>query len=540
MRQIYQKLYRLLHQSLMKIVATAIFLSLLLIAWGSWNIWQISHNFQDEITDAFKLQHLSGEITYLDEVLTMSARMAAATGDLDWETRYRQHEPILDKTIKQAIELAPDIYERYAVQTDTANVELVAMENQAFALIRQGKPEAALALLFSPEYALQKKIYAEGNNQIITALNKRVYASLATYGTALSHASFFSVVSFIVLTAAWLTILGLVGQYIRQRQQAEQHLQLAKQELERSNHHLAQSQIELTQKANALEQALQDLQASHIQLIQSEKMSSLGQLVAGVAHEINNPINFIYGNVGYLQDYAHDLLALVKLYQDCYPEPVPEIKHKIDEIDLAFLQEDLVKILTSISVGTDRIRQIVLSLRNFCRTDESEFKSVDIHEGIDSTLMLLQHRLKKRPGQPEIEVIRDYANLPLVDCYPGQLNQVIMNILANAIDALEVANERMSSEDQNRHSQITIRTAIVDNHWVKIAIADNGPGIPESVKEQIFNPFFTTKEVGKGTGMGLSISYQIIVEKHGGRLTCASTLDQGTEFVIEIPIHQHR
>lgn len=305
---------------------------------------------------------------------------------------------------------------------------------------------------------------------------------------------------------------------------------------------LAQSNEELEdrveQRTLELKNALGELQRSQAQVVQSEKMSSLGQLVAGIAHEINNPVNFIHGNLRYVQDYTGDLLKFIQLYQKQYPNAGPEIRTTAEEIDLEFLQGDLPKMLSSMQVGTDRIRQIVLSLRNFSRMDESEIKPVNIHEGLDSTLMILQHRLKARPEHPEIEVIKEYASLPLVECYAGQLNQVFMNILTNAIDALEDNTSKTSPETPTPPRQITIRTSIVNEQWVKIAIADNGPGIPKQVQQRIFDPFFTTKPVGKGTGMGMSISYQIITEKHNGKLECSSTIGQGTEFSIQIPIRQ--
>jgi len=302
---------------------------------------------------------------------------------------------------------------------------------------------------------------------------------------------------------------------------------------------LSESEAQLQQKAQALQQSLEDLQSIQLQLVQSEKMSSLGQLVAGIAHEINNPVNFIHGNLNPLHNHTQELLNFVKLYQQHYPDPVSEIQVVAEEIDLEFLQEDLTKILTSMKIGTDRICQIVLSLRNFSRMDEAAFKTVDVHEGIDSTLMILQHRLKPHSTYLAIEVIQDYGNLPLVECYPGQLNQVFMNLLANAIDALEeMMAKRTFQENDENPSQITIRTSILDNQWVEIAIADNGAGMPKEVQERIFNPFFTTKAIGKGTGMGLSISYQIIVEKHGGKLECVSNPNQGTKFAIQIPIQR--
>ncbi|MBU7584619.1 MAG: PAS domain S-box protein [Nostoc sp. TH1S01] len=290
-----------------------------------------------------------------------------------------------------------------------------------------------------------------------------------------------------------------------------------------------QIEAQLRQQAENLAQTLQELQHTQAQMVQAEKMSSLGQLVAGVAHEINNPVNFIHGNLTHLEEHTQDLLQVISL---CKGMNLPEFATLSEEIDLDYIQQDLPKILHSMKIGTQRIRQIVLSLRTFSRMDEAEFKDVDIHEGIDSTLMILQHRLKEKPEFPEIQVIRDYASLPLVECYPGQLNQVLMNILTNAIDALEMGARK---EEQPK---ITIRTAVIDSHWVKIAIADNGMGMSEQIKKQIFNPFFTTKPVGKGTGMGMSISYQIITEKHAGKLECYSHPGQGTEFVITIPIRQ--
>jgi two-component system NtrC family sensor kinase len=276
-------------------------------------------------------------------------------------------------------------------------------------------------------------------------------------------------------------------------------------------------------KADKLEQTLEELQQDQAKLIQSEKMSSLGQMVAGVAHEINNPVNFIYGNIDHVNSYAQDLLNLLELYQKEYPNPTATIEEEIEAIDLDFLTEDLPKTLSSMKMGADRIRKIVLSLRNFSRLDEAEMKPVNIDEGIDNTLLILNYRLKQG-----IEVIKEYGNLPLVECYPAQLNQVFMNIISNAIDAL-------LEQESNYNKQITIYTASVDSNQIQVRIRDNGSGILPEVKAKLFDPFFTTKPVGVGTGLGLSICYEII-EKHGGKIDVISKPGEGTEFVIYLPI----
>ncbi|MCS6814856.1 MAG: CHASE domain-containing protein [Cyanobacteria bacterium] len=358
---------------------------------------------------------------------------------------------------------------------------------------------------------------------------------------------------------------------------------------------------ERTAQAQELSRTLSELQQTQAQLIQTEKMSSLGQLVAGVAHEINNPVNFIHGNLDHVAAYAQDLMTIVAMYQRAYPQPTQAIQAAIDEADLEFMSEDLPKLLKSMQVGTERIREIVLSLRSFSRLDEADMKAVDIHEGIDSTLLILQNRTKVNSKRPEIAIVKDYDDLPLIECYAGQLNQVFMNLLVNAIDAIDdLANQQRLDSNLDRHHEpwqptITIRTKLVTslglerlesvpepqsstqsmlntplfwgrslfaqpsqsnqqqpsipastqqtspaspaNHAIRISITDNGPGMSEETQKQLFNPFFTTKPVGKGTGLGLAISYQIVVDKHEGKLWCESTPGHGTTFFIEIPVH---
>ncbi len=318
---------------------------------------------------------------------------------------------------------------------------------------------------------------------------------------------------------------------------------------------LRESESRERTKAQQLELTLQELGQAQAQLIQTEKLSSLGQMVAGIAHEINNPITFIYGNITYANQYLQDLLALIRLYQKYHPKPHPEIDQYQDFIDLEFIIDDLPKLLSSMESGADRIREIVLSLRNFSRLDESEMKPANIHEGLDNTLLILQHRLRNPNSNqrdkrlPQIQVIKEYGNLPKLECYPGQLNQVFMNVLNNAIDALysRPESEVTTLQSLNHHTSdwqissplptIWIRTAVQDANRVVIRITDNGSGMSEGIKRHLFEPFFTTKPVGKGTGLGLAISYQIIA-KHQGRLYCNSELGQGTEFVIELPLKQ--
>ncbi|MGB3533048.1 MAG: PAS domain-containing protein [Microcoleaceae cyanobacterium] len=286
-------------------------------------------------------------------------------------------------------------------------------------------------------------------------------------------------------------------------------------------------------KTQQLENTLQQLKQTQSQLIQTEKLSSLGQMVAGIAHEINNPVTFISGNISFAYQYLEDLLQLIQLYQQHYPQPSQEIVDWTDEIELEFLTQDLSQLFVSMEAGASRIKNIVHSLRNFSRLDEAEMKRVDIHEGIDSTLLVLQHRLHHSPACREIQVIKEYGQLPDIECYAGQLNQVFLNLLNNAIDAI-LEYQTLQPFNSDLIPTILIQTTISESNWIQIQIIDNGLGISEDVQQHLFEPFFTTKPVGKGTGLGLATSYQII-KKHGGKLACHSVVGQGAKFVIEIP-----
>jgi signal transduction histidine kinase len=319
-------------------------------------------------------------------------------------------------------------------------------------------------------------------------------------------------------------------------EKAMAELQAYAQSLAKSEQVVRRSEAALKSQAQQLQKTLYELQQAQAHLVQIEKMSSLGQMVSGIAHEINNPVNFIYGNIPSAERYTEDLLALIGLYQRHYPVSDQEIETMTAAIDLEFVKQDLPYLLQSLKLGADRIRQIVLSLRNFSRLDEAEKKFVNLHDGLDSTLLILQSRLRDKSQRPAIQIVKQYGALPAVECYAGQLNQVFMNILSNAIESFEKA------VPDNSLPTVTITTTVEQyasgSTAALICISDNGAGIEDSAKERLFDPFFTTKPIGKGTGLGLHISYQIVVDKHHGSLKCISALSQGTEFQIRIPLNQ--
>jgi signal transduction histidine kinase len=433
---------------------------------------------------------------------------------------------------------------------------LQSTQSNNFQLKIQGENNYVHMMPWRDEYGLDwLVVLSVPETAFMTQINANTHMTIALCGGALVFASIMG-----LFTSRWITrpILRLnqaseaiaagnldqtvATSHIREFNALSHSFNHMAQRLSQLFTALEHSKEELEDRVEVrtteLKSTLDQLQQTQAQMIQSEKMSSLGQLVAGVAHEINNPVNFIYGNLKYSQEYTQDLQRLVEQYQKHYPEPVAEIAQTIEEIDLDYLCEDLPKMLASMKVGADRIREIVLSLRNFSRLDEAAYKKVDLHQGLDSTLMILQNRIKAKPGQTEIAIIKEYGVLPPVECYPGQLNQVFMNILSNSLDALEEGKiNRTESAIPDQPKQITIRTALVDRESIEVTIADNGVGIPPEIQQRIFDPFFTTKAVGKGTGMGMSISYQII-EKHRGQIKCASTLGEGTKLTIRIPLQQ--
>ena len=341
-------------------------------------------------------------------------------------------------------------------------------------------------------------------------------------------------------------LLGVIAMFSRQplSQDVLDYLESAASEIalgmkrHQTETALLASEASLRQRTHELEQLMHDLKQAQLQMVQSEKMSALGNLVAGVAHEINNPVGFLKGNLKPASEYIQDLFGLLDLYQAALPNPPEDIEAELEAVDLEFLKEDLPKLLSSMNIGVDRIKNISTSLRTFSRADQDHKTSFNLHEGLDSTLLILKHRLKANETRPEIEVIRQYGKVPSIDCFAGQVNQVFMNLLANAIDALEEDNQRRSlAEIKAQPNQISIETSLsADSSSVHVIIKDNGAGMPDAVKAQIFNHLFTTKAVGKGTGLGLAIAHQIIAEGHNGSITVDSTPGEGTCFTVTLPI----
>lgn len=414
------------------------------------------------------------------------------------------------------------------------------------ALQLPGHPSPTVkSMYFEPPIDLDRKIKA-----YIAAVNEAIASADGEWTWENPHLRY-------ILEAASGPLLddldAIVSQY--QLESNRQQEALARQQAELYR----QSQIAATlarSQAAELSQALGELKNAQDRLIQSEKMSSLGQLLANVAHELNNPVSFIYGNVNHAIAYVQELLEIIELYQQNYPHPDPQITEYLEEVDFKFIEKDLPKTLSSIKLGSDSMHQLVLSLRDFSRKDEAVMKQVDIHEGIESTLLILQNRLKANGKSHAINIIKDYGKITTIEGFPCQLNQVFMNLIGNAIDALEIkrgdwgeenegwklAQEQLVSSDFSSPEEflptIYIRTHLSEGERVVIQIGDNGAGMSSEVLASLFDPFFTTKPVGKGTGLGLSISHQIVVEKHGGQIQCISTPGEGTEFWIELPVKQ--
>ncbi len=518
------------------IVATVV-LTIFLFFPVIWMAKQEYQQFDHLIQHELPFNIVTEKIIYLDEALTMSASMYANTGDSAWKTRYELFNSKFDLELNNFKRLAYHrlITER-AKTIDAANQKLTKIEKQSFILVEQGKNAEAQALLFSVEYGTEKIKLGASIETSQYYISKELQDAITSYSQEMVCSILFSIVSLILLIPLWVIVLRLLKNYLKARTIAQSALIKANQELELR---VEQRTQELSHKHIQLKQTVKELQQTQTQLIHTEKMSSLGQMVAGIAHEINNPLNFISGNLKYTQTFIQDLFNLIDIYQQHYSTPPEVIQTVIEDMDLDFASQDFTQMLSSMTQGVNRIQGIVKSLRTFSRLDEAELKEVDIHESIDSTLLMLQYRLQSTHKQCEICLIKEYAPLPLIECYSSELNQVFFNIFNNAIDALE--NRRLQcifEQDNAKVSNLCIRTEAINESWIAIHIIDNGTGIDESVKNKIFDPFFTTKIVGQGTGLGLSTSYQTVVKRHFGKLYCNSKIGQGAEMVIEIPVTQ--
>lgn len=526
MGRIYQYLVRRAYLRPIFAIVLTIILTLLLFLPLAFNAIQAYSGFNHLITRDFRLQQLTGTIRHLDEVLTMSAQMNAATGKSRWEERYERSVPQLDAALTEVRELAPDIYEAQGTaETDAANLKLIEMETQSFELVQQGELEAAQLILNGIQYAAQKRLYNEGVEQSNQAIQQQIGANQTRFRRILLLSSIVSGGSLLILLPVWGGVLKMLNRYLSDLVIERHKSRSLNQQLE---HRVLQRTADLTQ-------ALDELKQTQMQLVQSEKMSALGEVVAGVAHEINNPIGFIKGNLRPAVDYVTDLFGLLDLYQRAYPEPTPTIVDEIETMELDFVRDDLPALLNSMNLGIERICNISDSLRTFSRADQHHRSIVDLHEGIDSTLLILKHRLKANDIRPAIEVVQKYGHISPVNCFAGQLNQVFMNILANAIDAFDELDPHKDTR-QKQSNQITVTTHAIESDVV-ISIRDNAGGMPPEIQSNIFEHLYTTKPVGKGTGLGLAIAQQIIVEKHQGSITVDSSLGEGTTFHITLPIH---
>ncbi|MGB3787215.1 MAG: ATP-binding protein [Phormidesmis sp.] len=411
----------------------------------------------------------------------------------------------------------------YLDQVDAATAEMTREAKAIFSFVDQNQTSLAAQRMSSMDRAYAEAMIAlETLRQQVGEIQQQNLQQQKDQASHLKRYEYAIAAAVLIM----VTSLSVYGYKLSERMEKDSQIQAQ----------LIKAQLE---QNSELQTTLEDLHSTQTQMIHSEKMAALGQMVAGVAHEINNPLNFIHSNLNPINDYTEDLLTLTDAYQEHYPDPPEALQAEIEAADLEFLKGDIKKLMQSMKVGTERIREIVKSLRNFSRLDESACKAVDIHEGIDNTLMILQHRLKGSSERPKIEVNKDFGQFPLVECFAGQLNQVFMNLLANAIDALEESNQGRNYKDIAANPNgIWISTRQLDENWISISIADNGAGMSKEAASRIFNPFFTTKVVGKGTGLGLSISHQIVTERHRGKIRCESTSGEGTKFIIEIPTRQ--
>ena len=497
--------------------------------------WIVKHQYDDLMSlvhTELRLEKLTGRIVHLDEVLTMSARMAAATGDLKWEVRYRTFEPQLDSAIQEAIALEPEAYNiASAAATDSANRALVEMENRAFAFVRAGQPEKAMAVLFSREYEEQKAIYASGMNASNFAGERRADAVRLKQHQRITTVGAISLAVLIALMVVWARIVTLIRRYLHSAASARYALAEANEGLERR---VNERTAEILAGRVVLEEEMRRREHVELALRQAQKLESVGRLASGIAHEINTPIQYVGDNIHFVLNAMKDLTGLIEKYrivQRSVLEGKPSLeaaaraKEAEDAADLPFLCEDVPKALESSLEGLGRVSAIVRSMKDFAHPDQKEKESVDLNAAILSTLTIACSEYKY-----VAEAVTDLGELPLVICHGGDLNQAILNLIVNGAHAIADVVEGTDTK-----GLITVRTRNLRDS-VLISISDTGSGIKPEIRDHIFDPFFTTKEVGRGTGQGLAIAWSVVVEKHGGELTFETEVGEGTTFFIRLPI----
>jgi signal transduction histidine kinase len=497
--------------------------------------WIVKHQYDDLIglvRTELRLQTLTGRVVHLDEVLTMSARMAAATGDLKWEARYRTFEPQLDSAINEAIALEPEAYNiASAAATDSANRALVQMENRAFAFVRGGEREKAKEILFSGEYEEQKTIYANGMKASNLAVELRTSAVLLKQQQRIRIVGAVALVVLIALIIVWARIVTLIRRYLQSTALARCALTEANEGLE---WRVKERTAELLAGKVSLEEEMRRRENVELALRQSQKLESVGRLASGIAHEINTPIQYVSDNIHFVQNAMKDLTSLVEQYRVIYQlvlegKPFLEAAARAAEaenaVDLPFLCQDVPRALESSLEGLGRVSVIVRSMKNFAHPDQKEKNAVDLNAAILSTLTIASSEYKY-----VAEVVTDLAELPPVTCYGGDLNQAILNLIVNSAHAIADV-----VEGTDVRGLITVRTRNLGD-TVLISISDTGGGIKPEIRDHIFDPFFTTKEVGRGTGQGLAIARSVVVQKHGGELTFETVMGKGSTFFIRLPI----
>ena len=499
------------------------------------SIWVAWHLHEDSVTlvrTELQIRSLAGRIIQLDEVLTMSARMNAASGDLKWEERYRHFDPELTADIDALIALAPEAFVGDAARaTNEANKALVAMENQSFDDVRSGRRDAAMGLLNGTAYDNEKRNYAHGMELISKAIGERAGTMLAAQRLRLTILLGLSIALWVFLIAVWMRIAFLIRHFLRNTNEAERMLSEANADLEQR---VQRRTSQLLDANEVLRRETEERLRIEVELQQAQKLEAVGRLASGVAHEINTPVQFVSDSVRFVRDAFADVTALLAKYDAIVGStsagsPLAALEGHLararEEADLQYLLDNVPTALDRSVDGLGRVADIVRSMKEFAHPDQREMRSIDLNQAILSTLTMARSEYKH-----VADIETDLGELPHVRCHAGEVNQVILNIVINAAHAI---GDAVAKTD--RKGRITVRTSR-EGESVVISIGDTGNGIPEDIRDRIFDPFFTTKEVGKGSGQGLAMAHAVVTAKHHGTLTFESRVGRGTTFFVRLPI----